>query len=342
MNPAYIETFSRHRRLFILPVVVTTIIALWFAFGTPKQYRASASLWAAAAPPAASSTPVNGITPTPAVQTQQLLAELLLTEKFRLTVGHRGPLAEYMAAHPTQGFGPQALLKKLRGSGTPDDRTLAALDSQHVFSLANGDHLVTLRVDGPTPAVAVRTLQALIDSFGDELDQQAVQRQQVAMALANDQRQAAGQAVSDLQRKIERVQSSNGSGYVSHGLIQSLQVAEKKLTRSTIAYYKAKLALTAAAKEKTTFSVKDAPKFPAPAIGGLKKSLFIVVAGLFAGALLSFVGIVFLTPDERKDDDAGLGGPTGETVSMEAVGDNGAPADGRSTAKAAGGGRFRR
>jgi hypothetical protein len=343
LNSGYAQTFARHKVLFSLPIAITTLLALWFAVGTSKQYRASASIWADTSPPGASSVQANPTLLTEAVQTQQLLAELLTTERFRLAVGRRGPLQGYMAAHPTQGWGPQALMKKLRGSGTATDRTEAALDSAHVFSIADGPHVVTIRFDGPTPAVAVGTLQALIDSFRDELTDLRVGELERTADRLQKQKGAAARSIAALQNKIDR--QSNVSSAQLQGWIQARQLAAQRLTKATRSYSEAQLAIDAARAQPSSFHVQDAAKLPAPAVGGMKKTLFVVVAGFFAGALLSFLGVVFLTPDRRRDDDAGQDDdfmPGGDAVSMEAVGEHGSPVKRRSTVKAAGGGRFRR
>ena len=321
-------------------MVVTTLLALWFAAGTPKQYRASASIWADTFPPGASSVPSNPTPLTEAAQTQQLLAELLTTERFRLEVGRRGPLQAYMAAHPTQGWGPQALMKKLRGSGTATDRTEAALDARHVSSIADGQHVVSIRLDAPTAAVAVGSLQALIQSFDNELTELRVGNLEREADRFKEQKTTFAQAIADAQARI-----NNASSEKLPGLLQARSLAVEQLAKATRSYNQATLALDAVREQPSSFHVQDEPKLPAPAVGGLKKSLFIVVAGFFAGAMLSFLGVVFLTPDGRRHD-AGRGdGSTSADeppVSMEAVGDNGAPAERTSTVRAAGGGRFRR
>jgi hypothetical protein len=304
MNPSYIQTFSRHRVLFSVPVVVTTLLALWFAFGAAKEYRASASIYAESSPPGAVTTDPNT---TQALQTQQALSELLVTRQFRLAVGERGPLAQYLADHPTQGWGPGALKKKLRGSGSIEDRTVAALDFRHVVSIVDGPHLVTIQLTGPDPAVAVGSLQALIDQFGDELDQLGVKRQQDVVEHAKSQMDAYAQAASSA-RKL--------------GQFKAEQLALKQLAKATLAYDQAKLALDASRTPNRTFATRDQPTLPAPAVGGMKKSLMVVFAGFFAGALLTFLGIVFLTRDEASDDDAGQGdGRTSARDTVSAVGD---------------------
>src|SRR5205085_10624649 len=123
------------RLLFSLPVVLTTLLAVWFVLATPKTYEAGASLWVDTPPPGASSlNQTNTSILSPAAQSQQLLSELLTTRQFRLTIGHQGPMAQYFAAHPSQGWGPTALLAKLRGSKSVDDQTAAALAVGHVVT----------------------------------------------------------------------------------------------------------------------------------------------------------------------------------------------------------------
>ena len=122
MNPSYRQTFSRHKVLFSLPVVITTVLAIWFVAGTPKQYKAGATLFV--------DTQIWTVVPrrpepaesTPAARAQQLLTELLATKRFQGEVGRAGPLNDYLAQHPSEGWGPTSLLKKLRGSGSVADQ----------------------------------------------------------------------------------------------------------------------------------------------------------------------------------------------------------------------------
>src|SRR4029079_1356272 len=111
MNPSYVQTFNRHRVLFSMPVAIMTVLALWFVAGTPKQYKAGASLFVdtPVTQPSSFEDPNPGDV-TPAAQSQQLLNELLATRSFRLKVGHQGPLTKYLATHPGEGWGPKALL----------------------------------------------------------------------------------------------------------------------------------------------------------------------------------------------------------------------------------------
>src|SRR2546423_13062903 len=104
MNPTYRQTFSRHKVLFGLPAVIMLLFAIWFVLGTPKEYKASASLWVDTPAPGPSSLNNSNTSElTPAAQAQMLLGELLATRQFRLDIGHKSPLSKYYAEHSSEG-----------------------------------------------------------------------------------------------------------------------------------------------------------------------------------------------------------------------------------------------
>src|SRR5215216_2032789 len=162
MNQSYLQMFRRHRRLFSLPVVIMTVLALWVVATTPKQYKAGASLFIDNPVTQQSSffDPNDTDTP-PAAQAQQLLTELLATKSFQMKVGRKGPLTKYLETHASQGWGPTGLLRKVRGSGSAEDRTAKALDAKHVLTTLPGKQVLGIEYHGPTPEVAVGTVNAL-------------------------------------------------------------------------------------------------------------------------------------------------------------------------------------
>ena len=253
MNPSYVQTFNRHRLLFSLPVVILAVLALWFVAGTPKQYRAGASLFIDNPVPGESSldNPTPGETP-PAQQAQQFLTELLATKKFRLDVGRKGPLSKYLATHPSEGWGPTGLMKKLRGSGSVPDRTAAALDANHVLTTLSGGEVLGIEVHGPTPEVAVGTANALVRALIDARRDVEVSRQRAAMTHFKNHAAAARAA-------IDRMSSSIASGGLSsaevRGLVQARNGAEKRLTRATRGYNQAALSLDAAKTDEPSLSL---------------------------------------------------------------------------------------
>jgi hypothetical protein len=301
MNQNYVQTFNRHRVLFSLPVVITTLLALWFVAGTPKTYKASASLWFDNPAPAASSlNEPNPSLVTPAAQAQQLLGELLATKQFRLEAGHKGPLSRYFRTHASEGWGPKGVLRKIRGSGSVDDRTAAALDSKHVVTTVAGPQVLGVELHGPTPVVAVGTLKALLQTFNRQRAKLDVYRQQMAMTHFKSQIDAATATTADLNSKIAGAGASGLPYAQVKGLIQARRIAEARLTTATRGYNQASLSLGAAKHERNNFDVLDAPGLPAPAVSGLKKSVFGIVAGVFVGLLVSFLGIVLLTGSEGR------------------------------------------
>jgi hypothetical protein len=301
MNPSYVQTFNRHRLLFSLPVVITMLLALWFVVGTPKAYKATSSIWVDNPVPGASSlNEANPSLVTPAAQAQQLLSELLATKQFRLEVGRKGPLSKYYATHSSDGWGPKGILRKVRGSASVDDRTAAALDAKHVLTTVAGPQVLGVELHGPTPVATVGTLKALLQAFNRQRGSLDVNRQQMAMTHFKSQMDAATATIADLNAKIASA-STTGLTYPEvKGLIQARRIAEGRLTTGTRGYNQASLSLAAAKQEKSSFEVLDAPGLPAPAVSGLKKSLFGLVAGIFVGVLISFLGIVLFTGSEGR------------------------------------------
>ena len=166
MNPSYKQTFSRHKVLFSLPAAIMALFAIWFVLGTPSQYKAAASLWVDTPAPGPSSlNETNTSELPPAAQAQQLLAELLATRQFRLDVGHKGPLSKYYAQHPSEGWGPKGLLRKLRGTGSVDDRTAAALDPKHVITAVAGPQVLELASQGMTNPEIARRLELSVHAI---------------------------------------------------------------------------------------------------------------------------------------------------------------------------------
>ena len=299
MNPSYVQTFNRHRLLFSLPVVILTVLALWFVAGTPKQYKAGASLFVDN--PAPQQTSLNNPNPaeiTPSAQAQQFLTELLATKRFRLEVGRKGPLSKYFATHASEGWGPTGLLRKLRGSGSVPDRTAAALDAKHVLTTLPGGQVMSIEVHGPTPEVAVGTASALVGELINARRDVNVSRQEGAMTHFKNQADAARAAIESMSSQIA------GGGLSTaevQGLVQARDGAETRLMRATRGYNQAALSLAAARAERPPYHVRDAPGLPAPAVGGIKKQVFGVFAGVFVGLLISFLAIVLLTGSEDKD-----------------------------------------
>jgi hypothetical protein len=295
MNPSYVQTFNRHRLLFSLPVVIMTVLALWFVAGTPKEYKAGASLFVDT--PVTQPSSFNDPNPgdvTPAAQSQQLLNELLATRSFRLKIGQAGPLTKYLATHRGEGWGPKALLGKLKAGGSAEDRTWNALDAKHVVTMLPGGQIMSIELHGPTPEVAVGTLRALLKTFARE--RQAIDVARQARGVSHYKNQLA-----TAQAQLDDINTQIASGEISPTAAPALQrAAEARVRRATRAVGQATFSLDAARGSGPMYQVIDKPSLPAPAVSGMKKAVFGLFAGIFVGCLISFLAIVLLTGSDEK------------------------------------------
>ena len=294
MNPSYVQTFNRHRLLFSLPVIIMTLLAIWVVLGTPKQYKAGASLLIDT--PVTQPSSFNDSNPqavTPAAQTQQVLSELLATRTFRLEAGRAGPLTNYLATHSEGGWGPKQLLK--RGGGSAEDRTWNALDAKHVITTLPGGQVLSIELHGPTPEIAVGTLKALLATFAKERRAIYERRQRTAVRLYQER-------VETARRQLDAINAKVATGEISAvDASTSVRAATARAKAANRALGQAKFSLEASGGVGPTYHVMDKPSLPAPAVSGMKKSVFAVFAGMFVGALISLLAIVLLTSGDDKD-----------------------------------------
>ena len=280
MNPAYKATFLRHRILFSLPVALAMVISLLFVLGSPKAYEAQATLWIDNPPPGASSIDnANPATLTPSTRAQQLLTELLASRSFRLAVGARGGLTRYLAGHTSTGFSPVALI---RGKQPLSNRVESALDPKHVLTATPGPQFLAISLKGPNPAVAANTLWALINQLNHARAKIYIDREEGAVTFFQTQVDAATEAIAAAQTP------------------QTKDAALTRLARMTKALNQARLNLDAVKLQKGAFKVQDAPTPPTGPVSGKKKAVFAVAAGLFVGAIVSFIGILLLSGREER------------------------------------------
>lgn len=302
MNPRYREEFRRHRILYSLPMALITLLAIWYVAGAPKAYQSGASLWVdTPAPEASSLTQTNQFVVTPATQAQELLNELLTTRQFRLDVGRRGPLASYLAAHPSSGFGPSALLAELRGKQSTDDLVVAALDAKHVLTTVAGPQVLAISVKEPTPTVALGTMRALVHAFNKQRTSFNLERGAATLAYYQNQAKAAAETLSSTQADMQTFLAANPTasnvGNTAEdaqlrSLLQAEKVARSRYSAANRSANQSALSLKATRSDRASFEVIDPPALPTGPVSGKKKELMAVVGGLFAGALLSFLALV--------------------------------------------------
>jgi hypothetical protein len=296
VNPRYIETFSRHRVLFSLPMVLAVLLAIAAVLGAPKQYESGASLYVDTPVTAQSSTDPTS-TPLlvpPSTQEQQILTELLSTRSFRLKVGHQGPLAAYLATHSDHGWSPMALLSALRRKPSLDYRVMSALDPKHIITAVPGPQVLAVNYVGPTPSVAVGTLRTLINVYMEERATILKARAQQSLSLLRAQVLAAKTVLDQAQGNVAETSSTDPQ---YKGLVQAARSASKNYAAAVTSYHDAYVQASAPTGDPSSGSITilDQPTTPAAPQSGKKKALMAIIAGLFLGGLLSFGGVAAFT-----------------------------------------------
>ena len=223
----YRETFLRHRLLLSMPMLVSVLVAVWSVLGSQKSYESTASLWVDNAPLAASSVAnTNPAVPAPAEQEQAVINELLKTRDFRLAVGHRAPLAKYLATHSGRGWGPVDLLTSLGGGGGLDNRILSALDGKHLSSTVAGPQVLQVSYRGATPAVARGTLSSSLVQVDQQGARFARLRGRGALAFYKAQVDAASKAGVSARQQVAAYINQHGDA-PSDPTLNALKLAER-------------------------------------------------------------------------------------------------------------------
>ena len=322
MNPRYLETFRRHRVLFVLVVVLAVVLATWASLGEPPRYRSSTSLW--------SDTPSGAATafgaPPPAAQEQTMLNELLTTQYFRDQVARGGPLAEYLESEPSEGWGPAALLRQLRSDATIDDQVSVALGPKRVTSVVQGPHVLKINFDARTPELALKTLMVLVQEFREQRD--VLRRDALASSRLRVER--ASEVLAGARTDLTNYLQDNAAGTGSDPRLRALSETERDAvlqlaTATELLNRETRDALNGASGQ-AILRVVDPPELPIGASDGRRKIATAWLAGLFVGGLLSILGIVALTRigGSRADGEAAwwadeVGGGNNEQGNAEPV-----------------------
>jgi hypothetical protein len=296
MNPAYIETFRRHRVLFLVPVALAGMIALWAAFGAQKQYRSTTGLWVDTA--GGASYQVVGA-PSPAADAQTMLNELLRTEYFDRAVAKQSPLEAYLDSNPSAGWGPAAVIAKLRRTPALTDRIAAALGPSHVTSTVQGPHVLEITFDAASPELALATLRVLVRQFQEQratFDRDALTAARLQVTAATN---ALDQAHANVQEYLGLHPTSTSLDRELGALTLAERQAAVALSGATRALRDASTALFQGGTFATTLRVLDEPRLPLGPTQGKRRLALSFIAGLFGGAIFSVIGVVVLTTARR-------------------------------------------
>jgi uncharacterized protein involved in exopolysaccharide biosynthesis len=295
----YYETFRRHRLLLSLPIVVSIAIAGWVVLSKPKSYLSTTSLWVDTPASAQSSLGSSNAIPTtsPAQQEQGVLNELLATRTFVLDVGHKSSLGRYLAANPSRGSGPSSLFSG--GGGSVDTRILEALGRKQVLTGVAGPQVLQITLLGPTSDVAASTLRAIVAQLQQVSTGFSTEHRRAAVSYYRSQVAAASKALTAARAQINAYLRLHPGASVQdpnlNTLTASATAASTQLTQANSSLNQA--------ESMGGWSVQliDQPSVATGPVSGRKKEFLAILGGLFAGALISFLGIVALTPSDADD-----------------------------------------
>jgi len=298
VNPIYPETFRRHRRLLLVPIALATVVTMWSTLAARPLYESATSVWSDNADGTAEAYGA----PPPAAQEQAMLAELLTTERFRTAVARQGGLDKYLAQHPPEGWGPMALVGKLRGARPLEARIAIALAPNRVLATPQGSHVLRITFDAPTPALAATTLRALVAQYIKQrtalhADALTDYRNQVVSASAALTKAREGIA-SYLLQHPDRANSRSNPQLAT--MLHSEQTALQQLATATQTLNQQSAAVLASSSVATTVRVVDPAEVPTAAVGSPKKLLQSLLAGPFAGFVVSVLGLVALARTRRS------------------------------------------
>lgn len=145
--------FSRWIQLIVL-IVVPFVIALGYAYTQPRQYEASATIWALRRYEVIGATGAESdLSATPAETQAIAITEILQTKAFALAIAHEANLA--------QTYSPSA-------RSNADQLNSAMFDdiSAHVTATAVGVNVVSITYDNKSAVKARAVVQATIDQYG--------------------------------------------------------------------------------------------------------------------------------------------------------------------------------
>jgi hypothetical protein len=310
VNPLYLETLRRRRLQFAMIVIAAVASATWVSVGGPKMYRSAVTLWSDT--PGAADQQLTGATP-PAGQEQSTLNELLTTRYFRDHVARGGPLRAYLESQAVEGWGPTAILARLRGTGALDARIEGALGPKRVTSVVLGPHVLQIRYDAPSPALATATLRVLVREY----EAQRVALREASVSSYGQQLQDASKAVSAARKNLRRYVQAH-PGKTGSSELKKLAAAERaaihQLTAAADTLQSTSTVGFEPAAFEQTLRVIDPPTVPTAPTTGHKHVAIAMFAGLFAGLLVSALGVVALTKGTQlvRGSDATAPGPVVE------------------------------
>lgn len=309
----YRQTFRRHPIWFSLPIIISIVFAAWFAFGSARVYRSTASVWIDNGPAQGSSLANLSVQSAeasegllsgpngPAGIEQLTLSEQLATPSFDLAVGEDSLLPRYLASGAREGFTPTVLLK--HGAVSIPYEITEAIGAEAKTS-TTGPEVLRLSYTGPTPAVAQSVVQSLISHMRSNSTIYGNDFAETEAMFLKDAATTASQAAVNAATTAASYKTQHPAATVQDDPIYAALRAAAKTTDSALT------AATAAVNSvnqgstgmNAVIRVIDPPSLPSgPTVSASQTSLSLL-DGLIAGLLISLVAVVLSTPPTRRWD----------------------------------------
>jgi uncharacterized protein involved in exopolysaccharide biosynthesis len=303
----YLETFSRHKIVLILPVVIALVISGKYATSAPHKYESGMTVWfdtSAPNPSSLQSPPPYG---TSAAEGQALLQEFLATRQFLVNVGRRGPLASLLTGGHPNGETPAV-------AAAVDNEIAGVLSHGFAVSVL-GPQVAAVTLTGPDPSYLPGTLQALATEFVDEVGGTLKSRNAASVQYYQAQVNVAQTAVKKANAAASAYQLSHpgalaGTDATYDQLVRIAADAQTTYTGLQNNLQQANLS-AANATSAASFHVID-PPLGTFRLSNKKHMIFTVVAGLAAGLIVSALALSALTALDktarRQEDIDGVAG----------------------------------
>jgi hypothetical protein len=275
-------------------MVVSVLVAALIVLASAKSYKSFTDLWVDSAAPAPSSLGASALSlgagVSPATQEQGVLNELLATRSFVLAVGHGSALGSSLPGNHSGS--------SLTSSGrSPVDAKIISAVSKNVTSLVEGPQVLQITFSGPTPAVARSALDALVRQLQSDSAGFIAQHNQSALSYYRSQLATANQALTTARNQVTAYlgqhPGATAGGDPNLGVLTGAEAA------ASTQLLQANTALNQAAGGGWNVQVIDPPANGLLATSR-NKQLLAIFGGLLAGAMISFLGTIALTPGRRE------------------------------------------
>jgi uncharacterized protein involved in exopolysaccharide biosynthesis len=303
MITKFLEAFSRHKFLVLLPPVLIPLIVGPYALLTaPIYYESWAGIWVDKPAYLAYNDNFSPYS-SPSSQQSNKLAEVLRTRSFLIDVAKRTSLAP------------------LVGNSKGEDR-IASIVGNGFTMLPNGDHLLVLRFKADTPRLAFDSLSAIIDAFKENAATDRVNQASLAISFYQSRLQTAQDDLKKTTTSVRQYIAANPNlaslnldrtgasefllpPQVSDSqladMMGRLQTQQKQVEALRASVEQAQFDASAGLEgQELGFQVIDPPQLATAPTRALRKQLVYPIAGLIGGMALSMVLLVLLVAADRS------------------------------------------